>query len=128
MRAFLDTNVLASAFGSRSLCADVLRLILAEHELVTGEVVIEELITVLRRKFRVPPVTVRELAAFLREFADDRRPAQLPKLPLRERQDLLVVGSALATKSDALLTGNGEILALRSRCRGLKILPRESGS
>ena len=42
MRVFLDTNVLASAFGTRGLCADVLRLIMAEHELITGEVVVEE--------------------------------------------------------------------------------------
>ena len=30
-----------SAFGARGLCTDVLRPILAEHELMTGEVVIE---------------------------------------------------------------------------------------
>ena len=43
MRVFLDTNVLVSAFATRGLCADVLRLILAEHTLVTGEVVLREL-------------------------------------------------------------------------------------
>jgi len=38
VRVFLDTNVLASAFGTRGLCADVLHIILREHELITGEV------------------------------------------------------------------------------------------
>ena len=32
MRVFLDTNVQVSAFATRGLCADVLRLVLAEHE------------------------------------------------------------------------------------------------
>ena len=54
MRVFPDTNVLASAFGTRGLCADALRLVLAGHELVTGEIVIEELRGVLRRKFALP--------------------------------------------------------------------------
>ena len=34
MRVLLDTNVLASAAATRGLCADVLRVVLAEHELV----------------------------------------------------------------------------------------------
>jgi hypothetical protein len=61
VRVFPDTNVLASAFGTRGLCADVLRLILADHELVTGEVVIEELRKVLRNKFEVSAATVKEV-------------------------------------------------------------------
>ena len=52
MRIFPDTNVLACAFGKRGLCADVPRLVLAEHELVTGEVVIEELRAVPKRGVR----------------------------------------------------------------------------
>ena len=32
MKVFLDTNVLVSGFATRGLCADVIRLALAEHE------------------------------------------------------------------------------------------------
>jgi len=65
---FPDTNVLVSAFGTRGLCAGVLRLILGEHELLTGEVVIEELPGVLRRKFGVPIETVNEIESLLRGY------------------------------------------------------------
>ena len=34
VRVFLDTNVLVAAFATRGLCADVVRTVLAEHELV----------------------------------------------------------------------------------------------
>tara|TARA_Y100000590_G_C15710915_1_gene1010249 strand:+ start:1307 stop:1432 length:126 start_codon:yes stop_codon:yes gene_type:complete len=40
MKVFLDTNVLVSAFATRGLCADVMRVILTEHELLIGEVVL----------------------------------------------------------------------------------------
>ncbi len=38
MKVFLDTNVLVSAFTTRGLSADLFRLVVAEHELLTGEV------------------------------------------------------------------------------------------
>ena len=66
MRVFPDTNVLASALGTRGLCADVLRLVLAEHESVTGEIVIEELRGVLRKKFGLPTRAVAEVETLLR--------------------------------------------------------------
>jgi hypothetical protein len=34
VRVCLDTNVLVAAFATRGLCADVLRTVIAEHELV----------------------------------------------------------------------------------------------
>lgn len=126
MRVFLDTNVLASAFGTRGLCADVIRLILAEHELVTAEVVIEELRAVLRRKFGVPAQVVREIENFLRGYQVEPRPGELPDLPVRGRADLLVLGSALGAKADILVTGDKELLDLKRSCEGLRIIsPRE---
>ena len=43
MRVALDTNVLASAIGTRGLCADVLRVVVLEHELILGEHMLAEL-------------------------------------------------------------------------------------
>ncbi len=126
MRVFLDTNVLASAFGTRGLCADVLRLIMAKHELMTGEVVIEELRAVLRKKFGVPAQTVREIESFLRGYHIEPKPRESPDLPLTSRNDLLIVGSALRAKADVLVTGDRELLELNDGCEGHRIIsPRE---
>jgi predicted nucleic acid-binding protein len=126
VRVFLDTNVLTSAFGTRGLCADVLRLILAEHELITGEVAIEELRRVLRRKFGVPADTVREIEGFLREYHVEPKPRRLPDLKLTEPNDLLMVGSALGAKAEILVTGDRELLDIEKKPAGLRIIsPRE---
>ena len=37
MNVALDTNVLAAAFGTRGLCADLLRVVLTGHDLVLAE-------------------------------------------------------------------------------------------
>ena len=42
MRVFLDTNVLVSAFATRGLCNELYEYVLNEHELITGEVIIQE--------------------------------------------------------------------------------------
>ena len=126
MRVLLDTNVLASAFGSRGLCADVLRVILSEHELVTGEVVIEELGRALIKKFGMPADIVRGYERFLRSYHVEPKPRQLPNLDLSERADRMVVGSALNAKAEILVTGDHEMLALKKMPQGLRIIsPRE---
>ena len=53
MRVFLDTNVLVAAFATRGLCADVFRLVLAEHELLVSAALIEAAPALMRAP-RVP--------------------------------------------------------------------------
>jgi predicted nucleic acid-binding protein len=126
LRVFPDTNVLASAFGTRGLCADVLRLILREHELVTGEVVLEELRGVSRRKFGVPAKAVTEIESFLRGYQVQPKPRELPGLKLGDRNDLLVIGSALKAEAEILVTGDREMLELDEKPEALQIVsPRE---
>ena len=49
------------------MCADMIRLVLAEHELVVGEVVLKELERVLTRKIELPVETIQEIIAFLEQ-------------------------------------------------------------
>ena len=108
------------------MCADVLQLIVSEHELITGEVVIEELSRALSRKFGMPAVTVKGYETFLRGYHVEPRPRQLPNLNLSERSDLMVVGSAISAKAEILITGDREILDLKKKPEGLRIIsPRE---
>jgi uncharacterized protein len=114
VKVFPDTNVLASAFGTRGLCADVLRLILAEHELLTGKIVIQELRRVLRSKFRVPLPAIGEIEIFLRGYHVEPKPRELLNLPLGDRNDVVVVTSAVQARADILITGDREVLDLGS--------------
>lgn len=126
MRVFLDTNVLASALGTRGLCADVLRLVLAEHDLIIAEPVIEELRTVLRRKLAVPAAAIREVESFLRSYHVEPQPGELPQLPLRDHPDLVIIASALAAKAEFFLTGDRELLEVGQKPEALRIMsPRD---
>lgn len=110
MKVFVDTNVLAAAFGTRGLCADVLRCILADHELVTGEVVLVELRRTLSRRFKVPPPTVEAILGLLREHEVVPEPKAPSDLPIRDPDDRWILASAVEAKADILVTGDADLL------------------
>jgi putative PIN family toxin of toxin-antitoxin system len=115
VRVFLDTNVLVSAFATRGLCADVLRLILARHDLITGEVVIVELRRVLRDRIRAPAPTIAAIDQFLREQVVVPKPPQPHPLPIRDADDRWVLASAVAGNADVLVTGDSDLLEIALR-------------
>ena len=115
MRVFLDTNVLVSAFATRGLCADVFRQVLAEHTLVTGEVVLRELRRALRTRLKLPTEIVDSIDAFLRENEVVPKPPEPADVVVRDPDDQWVLATALAGRADLLVTGDHDLLELGSR-------------
>jgi uncharacterized protein len=114
VRVFLDTNVLVSAFATRGLAADVFRVVLAEHELVIGEVVLTELRRVLRERFRVPTEVIDEIEALLRTYEVIPPPPVPSTVEVRDETDRWVLASAESAAADVLVTGDRDLLAIAS--------------
>ena len=115
MKVFLDGNVLVSAFTTRGLCADLFRLVLAEHELLNGEVILEELQRVLGERFRVPrPITKGIIELLQSQAAIVPKPESPATTGMRDPDDEWVIASALAGRADVLITGNRALLDLKS--------------
>ena len=113
MRVFLDTNVLVAAFATRGLCADVFRLVLAEHELLVSPALIEEFTRTLRKKIHVPDPMVREVVAFLRAVGSTVEVApKQPPIAVRDPDDVVILGEALSGGADVLVTGDKDLLVL----------------
>ena len=111
MRIFFDTNVLVSAFLARGLCADLLRLVLSEHTLVSSEVVLAELRDVLSRKGRVPLNQIDAIEALLRDQPIAPRPARILELGLVDADDEWVLASAVLAEADLFVSGDQGVLA-----------------
>lgn len=111
MRVFFDTNVLVSAFLSRGLCADLLRLVLAEHTLVSSDVVISELHEALSRKGKLPIAQIEAIESFLHDQPMAPRPEQTLELGLIDTDDEWVVASAVLIDADLFVTGDQGVLA-----------------
>lgn len=125
MRVFLDTNVLVSAFATRGLCTDLFRHVLAEHELVTGQAVLNELGRVLTERIQLPADKVESILQLLKEHPCVPVPQDVSHLQIRDADDAVVLASALTARADVLVTGDRDLLEMEGD-PGIRIMkPRD---
>lgn len=122
MRVFLDTNVLVSAFATRGLSADVFRLVLAEHELIVGQIVLDELRRVLRKKIGLPESAVRQALTTVEEHRVVPTAETDPGVEVADPPDARLLATALAARADVLVTGDRDLLSVNDRVEELRIL------
>ncbi|MBU6364871.1 MAG: putative toxin-antitoxin system toxin component, PIN family [Gemmatimonadetes bacterium] len=126
MRVFLDTNVLISAFATRGLCADLMRHLLTEHEVLTGEVNLAELRRVLLHRFGVPAAQADAVEELLRDQVVVPAPPTLLPLAVRDPDDAWVLASAVAGGADLLVTGDQDLLVVAPDAPIPIVTPREA--
>ena len=125
MRVFLDTNVLVAAVATRGLCADVFRAVLASHELVVSQQVLDEVRRVLRVKLGVRPGPVADFIRLLEQEAEVAPPAKLRGIELNDQNDLPILGAANAARADVFVTGDRELAELGT-VEGMRVVsPRQ---
>jgi uncharacterized protein len=125
VRVFLDTNVLVSAFASRGLCAEVLELVLLDHDLILGRNVLREFEKALREKVKLPVVRSAEIIDFVSSEAIQVVDKAEPAIANVDAADALVLGEALAGQAESFVTGDAALLRLAA-VGALKIVsPRQ---
>ena len=124
MRVALDTNVLVAAVATRGLCADVVNLIMAEHELILGEAVLTELKRVLRKKMRVPAVVIDEYDSLLRRESRVVSKAKAFVVAIRDKSDIPVLSEAIAGNAEILITGDRDLLDIAEQLPLRILTPR----
>ncbi|MDX2120833.1 MAG: putative toxin-antitoxin system toxin component, PIN family [Gemmatimonadota bacterium] len=112
MKVCLDSNVLVSAFATRGLAADVLRVVLAEHELLVPSIVLAEVERTLRIKFKVPAADWQLVQQVLESQIVVPRPSELLDIAVRDQDDAWVLASAVAGGADLLITGDADLLSV----------------
>lgn len=108
MRVMIDTNVLISAllFPSQQMNALIYK-ITTEHQLVLSSYVIDELLNVVRRKFKA---NVKTIDLLLSQFSYEL--VYTPKQPkprlfeIRDEKDYPVLYTAITEDVDVFITGD----------------------
>jgi putative PIN family toxin of toxin-antitoxin system len=126
VKVFLDTNVLVSAFMARGLCADLFRYLLAEHQIMTGEVNLIELREVLTTRFPVSEQQLGAIESLLRDQIVVPRPETSSAISIRDPDDGWVLASAVAGKADLLATGDRDLLTVAAAAPIPIVSPREA--
>ncbi|HUL36984.1 MAG TPA: putative toxin-antitoxin system toxin component, PIN family [Thermodesulfobacteriota bacterium] len=114
MKVFLDTNVLVSAVATRGLCTDVLREVLRHHHLIISPELLTELENVFRKALVLPQNIIFEFIEVIKQDSQVSTPSPLLKVSIRDKDDLLILSSALNGGADLFITGDKELLGLQS--------------
>jgi putative PIN family toxin of toxin-antitoxin system len=112
----LDTNVIVSAVTTRGLCADVFRVVLSEHDLVTCSKVLREARRILRNKFAVPEEVISEYFELTSQDAIMVEPKDLPgiRIKVKDKDDVEIVAAAVAGSVQVLVTGDAELQGIKT--------------
>ncbi len=125
MRVVLDTNVLLAAIATHGLCQALVALVFRDHVVILSEHILGEVAKHYQGKFKA---TKRQAAAavdVLRANGEIVVPVTVPLGTVRDKDDLPVLGTAIAGSAAVLITGDHELLAL-GLFRGVAILsPRD---
>ncbi|MGC2627706.1 MAG: putative toxin-antitoxin system toxin component, PIN family [Candidatus Udaeobacter sp.] len=124
MRVVFDTNVLYSALAAKGFCEEVVDEAVAECDIVWSNALKQELESLITRRHKIGPATRVALEAYadLCEFVE---PEPLDKRVCRDKDDDVVLATALAGNADVIVTGDEDLLVLK-KFRGIEILsPRQ---
>lgn len=125
MRVFLDTNVLASALATRGLCTDLFEAVLAEHDLLTCRVVLDELARILTTKFHMPEELARSYGELIEDATEIITEAVPLSTPIPDPDDEPILAASRAGEADCFVTGDKALLELGT-ADGMPILsPRQ---
>jgi len=124
VRVCLDTNVLVSAFATRGLSSDLVRLVLLEHDLVIPDCVATELDRILVKKLEVSDDALAAYHRVLARAARTSTPIDFDPVGLGDPDDERVLASALAAEVDVLVSGDRHFLNNADLCPVRVLNPR----
>ena len=113
MRVVFDTNIFVSAFvlpGSRADAA-LMRVVDDIDQLVISKVIIDELLTVLARKFARDADELARVAVFLSDLAEVVRPRGRIDV-LQDEADNRILECARTGKADIIVSGDKAMIEL----------------
>ena len=124
MRVVFDTNVVVAGIVAEGLCREILEIHVPEHTAILSQVLWDELLSTLRRKFGLTPEDLPILALY-KQHANWCEPAKLPEAVCRDRDDDWVLATALAGEAETIVTGDADLLTLRVYSGVAMISPRQ---
>ena len=113
MRILFDTNVLFAAFTVRGFCEELLEETIDLCTIIWSPALRDELLQALRRKGLLSRTVLGAITAFS-GLCQMVNPVALRKRICRDPDDDIVLATALAGRADLIVTGDNDLLVLKT--------------
>ncbi|MBN2295034.1 MAG: putative toxin-antitoxin system toxin component, PIN family [Pirellulales bacterium] len=125
MKLVLDTNVLIASLIARGACTDLLEHCVLSHTIVASDFIFLELQRHLVGKFKYSAQEADEAIALLGSQMEIVEPKSLRQAVCRDPDDDQILATAIAGQVKCVVTGDKDLLVLRSY-EGIAIIsPRD---
>lgn len=125
MRILFDTNVLVAALLTGGSCYDIIDHAIYDHEIFYTDFILEEFRDKFTNKFHFPNPTIERFTQFINRFFMKGNSSHLVEKVCRDPDDDQVLADAVANHIDLIITGDDDLLALKTH-KGIRILrPRD---
>ena len=114
MRLVFDTNVLFAAFLTHGVCAGLYEECLLQADLVSSDFILKELADRLIQKGRFTHAEAQAVVHAIRKDAHLVTPLALVKPVCRDADDDWVLATAVAGQAGAIVTGDQDLLILKT--------------
>ncbi len=114
MKIFFDTNVLVSGFIGRGHVFDVVQDCIYSHEIYYTDFVLNEFKSVLKSKFSLSQSSIANNIKTIKRHLTHGISALSAETICRDKSDNQVLADAYVNKVDVILTGDKDLLILKS--------------
>ena len=124
MRVVFDTNVIVAGLVAEGLCREIVETLLPEHAPILSDSLWHELVDTLAEKFDLTASELPVLPLY-RRLATWVVPTPLDPPVCRDPDDDIVLATALAGRAETIVTGDDDLLVLRSHASIPILTPRQ---
>ncbi len=114
MRVVLDTNVLFAAFVTHGVCAGLYEECLLQADILVSDVILSELADRLVAKGKFTQTEAQAVVQAVRKDAIRVSPVALAHRVCRDANDDWVLATAITAQADAIVTGDKDLLVLKT--------------
>lgn len=125
MKILFDTNVLVAAFIRADSSYDVIEHAIHEHDIYYTSFIINEFRKVFKSKFHYPESVINEFVLFINDFFIKGDTANTIDNICRDSDDNQVLADALINRIGVIITGDKDLLDLKTYKRIKIISPKE---
>ena len=125
MRVVFDSSVLVAAFATHGVCHELFEYCLKNTTILCSDYISDEVQRILIQKIKVPVKKTSEIIHYLKRQTQWISPENILVENLRDPKDRMVISTALSGGADYLITGDKDMLVLRSLKKTVILSPRD---